>query len=293
MMSTNKEESKQHQSEAEAEPEPSPPSTSQPQKKNDETMPTPPRRPSSNGLGGDVVAPPSTASNTTVDSEACPRRLFKDDTKLIDTTTSQEGSKLMNDSRHPEGSSSNGIVIDRRPATITPIKKKQHQPSTTIVRSTSSPERHKITVSTISESNTSSITDNSDTSTFVKAYRRYKRRTTEHNTSNSGNALQDIIQDVQFCGMYFCGGILVANDDTLNENKNHEEEHQANEDSMFSKEERRKEMDDTFLGKMIQCGNIHDSCGNGDYICTPRRDEEEERDDWSKLKKSVVISPFK
>lgn len=94
--------------------------------------------------------------------------------------------------------------------------------------------------------------------------------------------------------MYFCGGILVANDDTLNANNEHEEEEQqANEDSMFSKEERRKERDDTFLGKMIQCGNIHDSCGNGDYICTPRRDEEEERDDWSKLKKSVVISPFK
>lgn len=218
----------------------------QQQQNNDE----PPRRPSNNSLGGgDVVA----VSNTVVNSV---RRLFMDDARFIDTT-SEEGAEVVkkNSRQHPKRSSSNGIVVINRPVdTITPIKKKNQQESTAIITPTSTPETHKISVSTIS-SNASSITDASDLSTIVKAYRLYKSSTREH-SSNSGK-LQNMIDLVQFCGMYLCGGGVIIVNETSGE-----------------KEERTQEINNTFLGKMIRCGNIHDSCGNGDYAFDPCRNEE-------------------
>ena len=105
------------------------------------------------------------------------------------------------------------------------------------------------------------------------------------------------MEDVQFCGMYFCEEFFGRsyNDDVLPKDDcpKEEEEDNANNTTAteqvvvtISREERMKEMDDTFLGKVIQCGGcgdvVDDSCG-GDYVlfrsdegrdeCSSERDE--------------------
>jgi len=89
--------------------------------------------------------------------------------------------------------------------------------------------------------------------------------------------------------MYFCGEFLAINnndvdspDDSPDDDPIEDNENIVNITTeqvvTISKEERMKEMDDTFLGKMIQCGDIGDSCGtSGDYILF-RPDEERNED---------------
>jgi len=85
--------------------------------------------------------------------------------------------------------------------------------------------------------------------------------------------------------MYFCGEFLAINnndvdspvDDPIEDNENIVNI-TTERVVTISKEERMKEMDDTFLGKMIQCGDIGDSCGtSGDYILF-RPDEDRNED---------------
>ena len=165
------------------------------------------------------------------------------------------------------------------PATIysTPIKQKSSSSSPT------TPETHKITITTISSAPSSANSVISDLS-IQKAYRQHKQTTPK----SSGGALNDILEDVQFCGMYFCGEFLAINnnddspDDSPDDDPIEDNENIVNITTeqvvTISKEERMKEMDDTFLGKMIQCGDIGDSCGtSGDYILF-RPDEERNED---------------
>eukprot|EP00984_Skeletonema_dohrnii_P033798 scaffold31574_cov83-Skeletonema_dohrnii-CCMP3373.AAC.1 len=105
-------------------------------------------------------------------------------------------------------------------------------------------EKKPMTPVTVSSTIASSITDISDDlSTIQKAYRQYKQERIQQRYS-SLSALHDIIEDVQFCGIYFCGELFNDTSEEGNENNEH----------VISKEERTKAMDTTFLGKMIQCG---------------------------------------
>lgn len=122
--------------------------------------------------------------------------------------------------------------------------------------------KNRVTVSPSAASSTaaSSTTDvNDDLSTVQKAYRQYKQATKQQRCS-SLTLLHDIIEDVQFCGLLLCGELL--NDaPKAADNENNDK------DYMISKEERKKAMDTTFLGKMIECGGIHhDGCFGGDYM---------------------------
>eukprot|EP00984_Skeletonema_dohrnii_P005636 scaffold1990_cov115-Skeletonema_dohrnii-CCMP3373.AAC.2 len=159
----------------------------------------------------------------------------------------------------------------------TPIKQKSSSSPLT-------PETHKITITTISSAPSSADSVISDLS-IQKACRQHKQTTPK----SSGGALNDILEDVQFCGMYFCGEFLAINnndnddspDDTPDDDLIEDNENIVNITTervvTISKEERIKEMDDTFLGKMIQCGDIGDSCGtNGDYILFRPDDERNE-----------------
>ena len=148
----------------------------------------------------------------------------------------------------------------------TPIKQKSSSSSPL------TPETHKITITTISSAPSSANSVISDLS-IQKAYRQHKQTTPK----SSGGALHDILEDVQFCGMYFCGEFLAINnnddspDDSPDDDPIEDNENIVNITTeqvvTISKEERIKEMDDTLLGKMIQCGDIGDSCGtSGDYI---------------------------
>jgi hypothetical protein len=205
----------------------------------------------------DDVDPPFTACNA-IDIRDLASLLEKDAKQLDhDTTTSQENNNI----RHHE--SKEGIVIDG-PATITPIKKQQ--PIITSSSPQTTPETHMITTSTVS-STTSSITDVSDLSTIQKAYKKYQQKR-KSSLSGGGGTLFGIIEDVQFCAMYFYGEVL---DDTSDED---------NENNRMSKGDRMKEIDDTFLDKVIQCqcGSIEDSCDSGDYLFSYHGDE---RDDIS------------
>ena len=165
------------------------------------------------------------------------------------------------------------------PATIysTPIKQKSSSSSPL------TPETHKITITTISSAPSSANSVISDLS-IQKAYRQHKQTTPK----SSGGALHDILEDVQFCGMYFCGEFLAINNNDVDspDDSPDDDPIEVNENIVnitteqvvtISKEERIKEMDDTFLGKIIQCGDIGDSCGtSGDYILF--RPEEERND---------------
>ena len=133
-------------------------------------------------------------------------------------------------------------------------------------RSNGEEEKKPMTPVTVSSTTASSITDISDDlSTIQKAYRyrQYKQERIQQRCS-SLSALHDIIEDVQFCGIYFCGELF---------NDTSEEDNENNDEQVISKEERMKAMDTTFLGKMIQCGGIHDGCFSGDYILSCHDDE--------------------
>lgn len=70
-----------------------------------------------------------------------------------------------------------------------------------------------------------------------------------------GTVLQSIIEGIEFCGLYFCG-IDTTQDDELNPADEGYDERMRR-----RKEERRRDMDDNFLGKVVQCGRDIPGCG--------------------------------
>ncbi len=129
----------------------------------------------------------------------------------------------------------------------------------------------KVSPSAVSSTAASSITDTSDDlSTIQKAYRQHKQaRRKQQRCSSLTTSLHDIIEDFQFCGLYLC--------ELLNDTS--EQDKKSIDEDVISKEERKKAMDTTFLGKMIQCGGIHqDDCFGDDCILSCHNAE---RDDCS------------
>ncbi len=163
--------------------------------------------------------------------------LFNEFGKL--TTTSQEQEGLT--STHDDLSSSNDIVVTNKPS-IASIPIEEEQP---LIATPITPDRtHKITVTTASSSypasihsTTSSITDSrSGMSTTHKAYQQYKQ--------TKGRTLHEIIEDIQFCCMYFMKELF---------DEDHEDEEEGDSQNKISKVERVKETNESILGMMIQC----------------------------------------
>ncbi|KAK1732749.1 hypothetical protein QTG54_016552 [Skeletonema marinoi] len=120
--------------------------------------------------------------------------------------------------------------------------------STTPLRKQSSNNNN--TISTVSTSGNNS---GGGLSSVESAYGNYKQqqRTTTNTKKKTENRslLKSIMEDIQFCGMYFCGlDTTVEDDGQLTDNKR---------DGSPSKKARAKEMDSTFLGKFVKCA----TCG--------------------------------
>jgi len=120
--------------------------------------------------------------------------------------------------------------------------------STTPLRKQSSNNNN--TISTVS---TSANNSGGGLSIVESAYGNYKQqqRTTTNTKKKTENRslLKAIMEDIQFCGMYFCGlDTTVEDDGQLTDNKR---------DGSPSKKARAKEMDSTFLGKFVKCA----TCG--------------------------------
>mmetsp|Transcript_268 Transcript_268/g.514 ORF Transcript_268/g.514 Transcript_268/m.514 type:complete len:525 (+) Transcript_268:287-1861(+) len=83
-----------------------------------------------------------------------------------------------------------------------------------------------------------------------------KKGNDSNNKSPSVGVLHSIMEDVQFCGLYFCG-IDTTTDGFGTNNVLLEDSY----DDLMKreKEDRKKEADNTFLGTVIQCGNNY--CG--------------------------------
>ena len=104
-------------------------------------------------------------------------------------------------------------------------------------------------------SKTSKLTDQDNTQNTSKGtftWSEIKHNYTTFKTSrnnglkekSNGSILSSIIEDVQFCGLYFCGIDTTTNDD----------EAKAKYESLkLKKMERKRETDDTFLGSVISC----------------------------------------
>ncbi len=188
--------------------------------------------------------------------------------KLNTTSKEQEG---MLTSIHDDSSSSDHIVGTHRPSVATtPIGEKQQSVATPITPDCD--RTYKITVTTASSScpasihsTMSSITDiQSGMSTIHTAYQPYKQTKSRSPCPclSSDSSLHDIIEDIQFCGMYFMKE-LFDDEDADGDDDDDEEESQ----NKISKVERVKETNESFLGKMIQCKStrsIDDRCGNSD-----------------------------
>ena len=250
--------------------------SSQQEKKNDETLvlPQSPNQQLEEEEDGALyydVAPPSKASNAI-------------GLRVLARTPRKDAVNCAADDNDTNNARTSTQTLFDEPATTTPIKKKP--PSSPI-----SPQSLRITVSTIS-SNPSPL-KNEDTNNRIQE----NRITTEQ---GSGGILNDIIEDA-FCGMTLCGEFLgISDSDTasvkgnvtntmVEENKidkpigkNEIDQKFLNDDSdhikmqvvstmddkdRTAKEKRMKEMDDTFLGKMIQCVDVDNKCGAvGDSI---------------------------
>ncbi len=135
-----------------------------------------------------------------------------------------------------------------------------------------------VSPSAASSNAASSITDthlSDDLSTIQKAYRQYKQAR-KHQRCSSLTTLHEIIEDVQFFGLYICGELLNDAPEATDDENN-------DKDATISKEERKKAMDTTFLGKMIECGGIHhhDGCFGGDCILSCHDTDDDARDDCS------------
>jgi len=93
--------------------------------------------------------------------------------------------------------------------------------------------------------------------------RTYAKFKTDRNGGRheKSSVLQSIIEDVQFCGLYFCGIDTTTSDDNSRTGDD------KYDDLMKRKrDERKRDVDDTFLGKVIQCGNDY-GCGDGSAFC--------------------------
>ncbi len=267
------------------------------QKKNEHESPPSPKQQQPPGppsmitvVDEDYVEPPFTSCNAiAIDSRALAELLEKDAMKLDDdtTTASQEGAKLKKpeQSRHDHHRSSSeciGIDIDGLIATMSmsPNKKKQ-QPITTPVTPETPERKHKIATAPASPvfSTTSSITDVSDLSTIQIAYRQYKRTMNISSLSGGSGTLHDVIEGVEFCAFY-CWRELFDDEASDYEEGNENNKEYVVMSKEKRKEERIKEMNNSFLGKMIQCGGVDDSyCDCGDYSKLSCHDDE--RDDCS------------
>jgi hypothetical protein len=241
----------------------------------------------------DDVEPPFTSCNA-IDSGDLAELLEIGAMQLdVDTNASQEGAKKLKKpeqrryDHHRSSSDCISIDIDGLIATMSmsPNKKKQ-QPITTPV-TPETPERiqkHEITTTPASPvfSTTSSITDNTDDdlSTIQKASNmQYKRTMKSSSLSGDCGTLHDIIERVQFCAFYWWGELFdhdASDHKKDNENINDKEHHISKE--KCKDYERMKEINDTFLGKMIQCGSVDYSCFYYYNIVSCRDDE---RDDCS------------
>jgi len=196
----------------------------------------------------------------------------------LDDTTSQGGAEFNTPTYDP--SSSNGIcfVIDD---TMAPIKEQQQPIATPIT-----PDRtHKITLTNASSSPvhsiTSSITGCSDMSTIQKVYQQYKRTKSRSLclSGEVGSSLHDIIEGVQFCSMYFMEELCGGDDDACD----CEDKEDNDQNNKITKDDRMRETNNSFLGKMIQCGSIDNRCGNSGEDCSvvSLSCPEDERDDCS------------
>eukprot|EP00986_Skeletonema_menzelii_P011013 scaffold5539_cov81-Skeletonema_menzelii.AAC.5 len=212
----------------------------------------------------------------------------------FETTCPQNNSVANNDTTiastggdHPSSSSAaddDGIETLSPLVAIAPIKEKQHQQpimatpvtppktpkeevtssSATITPSSaSSPLHAHDMVPILDASITSSITDSkSELSTIQKAYYEFKRTKHQRSTCFSeGSNLHDIIEGVQFCTMYVMNELFDNYEDEVEDEYDHYE-------NRMSKGERMKETNQSFLGKIIQCGTTLDNhchhCGDDD-----------------------------
>ena len=99
---------------------------------------------------------------------------------------------------------------------------------------------------------TTVISTHSNTKSRPKSSTTSSKHTTNNNTPNKNNRsfLKSIIEDIQFCGMYFCGIDTTVEDDGQLTDK-------CKDGRMMygtpSKEARAREMDDSLLGKFVMC----------------------------------------
>lgn len=122
----------------------------------------------------------------------------------------------------------------------------------------------------------STLTSSTTTNMLQNIQSNYSKFKTSRNNGQkeSTTILSSIIEDLQFCGLYLCG-IDTTDDDDENNNgcslfTNNKggcggggKGTKGYEDSMKKKkEERKKETEDTFLGKVIKCGNNVPGCGD-------------------------------
>ena len=120
----------------------------------------------------------------------------------------------------------------------------------------SSPSRntHSTAKSTVSEKSKSFLED------IQTTYTNFKTKRNNGQKENKNSILQSIVEDVQFCGLYFCGIDTTTDngDSSINGDVDKYDEKMKK-----KKEERKREAEDTFLGKVVRCGN----CGDGSAFC--------------------------
>ena len=143
-------------------------------------------------------------------------------------------------------SSSTPITLDT--ATSTPTRLDQ-------LLCTSATAAEPMIPSAEAQSVTSSITDSNltDMTTFQRAYKLYKQQGKNENSTlclpmiiNDSGPLQDIIEGVQLCTM-MCMAELFDDSTTKDDNEKRK---------VVSKVDRIEETNNSFLGKMIQCGGV-------------------------------------
>lgn len=121
----------------------------------------------------------------------------------------------------------------------------------------------------------STLTSSTTTNMLQNIQSNYSKFKTSRNNGQkeSTTILSSIIEDLQFCGLYLCGIDTTEDDENNNgcslftNNKGGcgggGKGTKGYEDSMKKKkEERKKETEDTFLGKVIKCGNNVPGCGD-------------------------------
>lgn len=214
----------------------------------------------------DIELTLTTCRQDVTESEA----LFIKEVRKLNTASQEQEGALT--SSHDDPSTSNDIVvITDRPSIASSLIEEKLQPIATPV-TPDCDRTHKITVTTASSSyptsihsTTSSITNShSDISSINKAYQQYKQTKSRSPCLSSESSLHEIIEDIQFCGMYFMKE-LFDDEDTDDE----EEDNQ----NKISKVERVKETNESFLGKIIQCTSSVHISRNQDLSTTIIEDE--------------------